>query len=164
MLRFIESQHDFKDGLKIIFELGLTDWILIILILLGMVFTTYMTVQSIRFRDTALKIGLFFGISLAFFTVLLIKPISVLTSDIGHYEGNMKVGKVDKGKDIYKLSSESSEVRSKYNIYVSKTQFEKDPIKKGDKVYLKTKPVEKVMTNPVEFNTTNDNIEFKKVK
>lgn len=165
MLRFRESNTHFKDGMYILFHQNIGGWLFDFVMLLLLAGLVWLCVKFVREKETFMKIGLVFFSAFAILIVLLIKPMTVLMGNVGHYEGDFKVDstKISKsnGENVGVLLDKKSEVRSPYMIVVPKSKIDKKEIKKGDTVYLKTKPlVEKKQKSQI-FDTRQSNIEFK---
>lgn len=165
MLRFIESKHGFKDGLYILFHQSIMGWIFDFIIIGLLALSIWYLVKSIRERKTYGILTIMLIGVLILFTILLIKPMNVMMSNVGHYEGDTKVSKINKvtyeGDKYYALSNKKSEVRSQYVVLVPLSTVDKGKVKKGDTVYVKTHPSLQVKKGVQVFNSTGDNIEFK---
>jgi len=166
MLRFVESQHGFKDGLYILFHQPIAVWIFNFILLALIALGVWLFIKFVRERETYGKLSVvMFGV-LALFAILLIKPVTVMVGDIGHYEGDMKVDKIkkvtDDGQKYYALSNnKKAEVRSRYVILVPRATVDKGKVKKGNTVNIKTHPLLLDKDNVQVFNTTGKGIDFK---
>lgn len=165
MLRFIESDHGFKDGLYILFHQSFVTWIFTFILIGLIAFGIWLFIRFVREHETYGKLSLvMFGV-LALFAILLIKPVTIMASEIGHYEGDLKVDKVKKvtneGHQYYALSNKKTEVRSRYVILVPLSTVDKGKVKKGSTVNIKTHPLLQDKKQTQIFNTTGKGIDFK---
>jgi len=165
MLRFIESEHGFKDGLYILLHQSFMVWIFDIILVTLLALGIWLFVKYVRERQTYGKLGAILFMVLALFAVLLIKPVNVMMSEVGHYEGNMNVDKIKKvtyqDNKYYALTDKKTEVRSHYVVLVPLSTVDDGKVKKGDTINVKTHPLVQDKKRTQIFDTTNKHIDFK---
>ena len=165
MLRFIESEHGFKDGLYILLHQSFMVWIFDIILVILLALGIWLFVKYVREQQTYGKLGAILFMVLALFAVLLIKPVNVMMSEVGHYEGNMNVDKIKKvtyqDNKYYALTDKKTEVRSHYVVLVPLSTVDDGKVKKGDTINVKTHPLVQDKKRTQIFDTTNNHIDFK---
>lgn len=165
MLRFIESEHGFKDGLYILLHQSFMVWIFDIILVILLALGIWLFVKYVREQQTYGKLGAILFMVLALFAVLLIKPVNVMMSEVGHYEGNMNVDKIKKvtyqDNKYYALTDKKTEVRSHYVVLVPLSTVDDGKVKKGDTINVKTHPLVQDKKRTQIFDTTNKHIDFK---